>query len=151
MRSSVPPTSVPQRLVWLQSPGVLILALVLGVLFGIFAPHRIVALDVLVDGYLNFLKILVVPLILCSIILNIQGIRAHLRTYLGCNNKNHQRQGETAEVTDFEAGRNDRFQRLIEVVFQSGVENRDCKTEHDGKNTNFYFISLGQRQKDVVW
>ena len=85
MMSSVPPTSVPQRLVWLQSPGVLILALVLGVLFGIFAPYRIVALDVLVDGYLNFLKILVVPLILCSIILNIQGMfkeRAYVRTSL---------------------------------------------------------------------
>ena len=83
--SSMAPTSVSQRLVWLQSPGVLILALVLGVLFGIFAPHRMLALDVLADAYLNFLQILVVPLILCSIILNIQGMfkeRTYTRTSL---------------------------------------------------------------------
>ena len=83
--SSMAPTSVSQRLVWLQSPGVLILALVLGVLFGIFAPHRMLALDVLADVYLNLLQILVVPLILCSIILNIQGMfkeRTYTRTSL---------------------------------------------------------------------
>ena len=53
---------------------VLIAALVLGGFFGFFSPHRISTIYFLAEMYLDLLQILVVPLILCAIILNVQAM-----------------------------------------------------------------------------
>jgi Na+/H+-dicarboxylate symporter len=76
-------TPLSQRLIWLHSPVVLMTALLVGGLFGFLSPHRISAVYFLAKIYIDLLQILVVPLILCSIILNIQGMfkeRAYART-----------------------------------------------------------------------
>ena len=78
-------TPLSQRFIWLHSPAVLIAALLLGGVFGFLSPLRISAVYFLAEIYIDLLQILVVPLILCSIILNIQGMfkeRAYARTGL---------------------------------------------------------------------
>ena len=78
-------TPLSQRFIWLHSPAVLIAALLLGGIFGFLSPLRISAVYFLAEIYIDLLQILVVPLILCSIILNIQGMfkeRAYARTGL---------------------------------------------------------------------
>ena len=78
-------TPSSERVIWLHSPVVLIAALLLGGLFGFLSPLRISAVYFLAEIYIDLLQILVVPLILCSIILNIQGMfkeRAYARTGL---------------------------------------------------------------------
>ena len=74
-----------QRVIWLHSPAVLMAALLLGGLFGFLSPLRISAVYFFAEMYIALLQLLVVPLILCSIILNIQGMfkeRAYARTGL---------------------------------------------------------------------
>ena len=74
-----------QRVIWLHSPAVLMAALLLGGLFGFLSPLRISAFYFFAEIYIALLQLLVVPLILCSIILNIQGMfkeRAYARTGL---------------------------------------------------------------------
>ena len=78
-------TPLSQRVIWLHSPAVLMAALLLGGLFGFLSPLRISAVYFLAEIYIALLQLLVVPLILCSIILNIQGMfkeRAYARTGL---------------------------------------------------------------------
>jgi len=74
-----------QRVIWLHSPAVLMAALILGGLLGFLTPVRMSAVYFLVEIYLDLLRLLVVPLILCEIILNIQGMfkeKAYVRTGL---------------------------------------------------------------------
>ena len=76
-------TPLSQRVIWLHSPTVLMAALLLGGLFGYLTPGRISAVYFLAEIYMDLLRLLVVPLILCAIILNIQGMfkeRAYART-----------------------------------------------------------------------
>ena len=78
-------TPLSQRVIWLHSPTVLMAALLLGGLLGFLTPGRISAVYFLAEIYMDLLRLLVVPLILCSIILNIQGMfkeRAYARTGL---------------------------------------------------------------------
>ena len=76
-------TPLSQRVEWLHSPVVLMGALCLGGLFGFLSPLQIPTFYFFAQIYIDLLQILVVPLILCSIILNIQGMfkeRAYAKT-----------------------------------------------------------------------
>ena len=85
MKPNMAQTTYSDRFHWLHSPVALIAALLLGVLFGVFSPNRISSVYFLAEVYIDLLQILVVPLILCSIILNIQSMfkeRAYAKTSL---------------------------------------------------------------------
>jgi Na+/H+-dicarboxylate symporter len=78
-------TPFAQRFSWLQSPAVLLASIFLGGLFGFLWPSRTSVLYVFAEIYIDLLQLLVAPLILCSIILNIQGMfseRAYAKTGL---------------------------------------------------------------------
>lgn len=67
-------TSIKKNIERLRSGRVLLAAIVLGSCFGLYFPSQVGSLKFVINTYLDLLKVLVLPLILCAIFLNIQII-----------------------------------------------------------------------------